>query len=270
MYWIQKRLLSQNFLTNRKLVKQLIRDSSISSDDLVLEIGAGKGIITTELLNVSKKVWAIELDANLHENLGKNIGSHENLKLILGNILDITLPAEPYKVFANIPFSISGDVIRKLLQAENSPSDAYLVFQAEASSKFVPNTSSNTMAAILYYPWWNIKVVHKFNRPDFTPQPKIDSVLLHLQPRLMPLLSKSLKIIYQDFVTFHFIHDRHAKFIPPDEWLKIFNSFINNSSPEKLKSISGSFAKLQSEQRNLQKIHRSRTDKNWRKFKLKK
>lgn len=121
MYWLHKRLLSQNFLCNRQLVKQLIRDSSIGKNDTVLEIGAGQGIITQELLEASKQVLAIELDAKLLQDLRHKFMRIANLTLIQGNFLETPLPNQPYKVFSNIPFSITGEVIRKLLQSPNPP-----------------------------------------------------------------------------------------------------------------------------------------------------
>lgn len=269
MYWVRKRLLSQNFLINRKLVKQLIRSSSISPHDLVLEIGPGQGIITEELLEVALEVIAIELDRKLFEKLQLKFGQNSRLKLSQGNFLETPLPLRPYKVFSNIPFSITGEVVRKLLQATNSPTDCYLVVQSEAASKFIHNSSSNTMAATLYYPWWDIHIDHRFQRSDFSPSPRVDIVLLHIQPRQTPLVPSTQKSFYQDFVTYHFTRDRFAKYAPASQWLKLFNRFTTASGPKKLKSIQGAYATLQQEQRNLQKIHRTRTDHNWRKFRQK-
>lgn len=269
MYWVRKRLLSQNFLVNRKLVKQLIRSSSISPTDLVLEIGPGHGIITEELLQVTLEVVAIELDRKLFEKLQLKFGQNSQLRLSLGNFLDTPLPTRPYKVFSNIPFSITGEVVRKLLRATNPPADCYLVVQSEAASKFIHNSGSNTMATTLYYPWWNIHIDHRFQRSDFSPNPRVDTVLLHIQPRQTPLVPNTQKSFYQDFVAYHFTRDRFAKYVPASQWLKLFNHFTTVSDPEKLKSIQGAFVALQQEQRKLQKIHRTRTDHNWKKFRQK-
>jgi len=266
MYWVQKRLLSQNFLIDRKLVKQLIRNSSISTNDLVLEIGPGQGIITEELLGVAKEVIAVELDRKLFEKLELKFGQNSQLKLSQGNFLATPLPTSPYKVFSNIPFSITGYVVRKLLQATNPPTDCYLVVQSEAASKFIYNSGSNTMAATLYYPWWDIHINHRFQRSDFSPNPKVNVVLLHIQPRSFPFISSSQKSLYLDFVAYHFTRDRFAKFAPASQWLKMFKHFTTASDPEKLKPIQGAFAALQQEQRMLQKIHRTRTDHNWKKY----
>ena len=134
------------------------------------------------------------------------------------------------------------------------------VIAVELDRQLFEKLHSNTMAAILYYPWWNIHIVHHFHRSDFSPHPRVDSVLLHIQSRQTALIPSSQKNLYQDFVAYHFTRDRFAKHIPASQWLKLFNHFTTASNPEKLKSIQGTFAALQQEQQNLQKNHRTRTD----------
>ena len=204
MYWLRKRLLSQNFLINRQLVTKLVRSSSISPSDTVLEIGSGRGIITHELLKITPHVIAIEKDPRFT--------THPQ------DFLTYPLPQTPYKVFANIPFSITGAIVRKLLQDANPPKDCYLIMQAEAAAKFLVHPKANTLAAILYYPFWDIKIIYRFARTDFSPIPAVDSVLVHFTPRSL-VANKSG---YQDFIAYEFTHNKFAKFVPPTQWLKLF------------------------------------------------
>jgi len=246
MYWLRRRLFSQNFFSNRELISKLIRDSFISSSDTVLDIGAGSGVITRELLKVTPHVIAIEKDSRFTNNPQ--------------DFLTFPLPAHPYKVFANIPFSITADIIRKLLQSSHPPSDCYLIIQAEAARKFIINTQANTMSAMLYYPWWKIQITYKFSRSDFQPAPKVNSVLLHIQPRPKPMVPMWQKYDYLDFITYNFIHNSKAKFISPSQWLSRLK--VDNLH----RTYSGSYTKLLKQQDRLQKIHRTRVDKNWRMF----
>lgn len=220
MYWLRKRLLSQNFLVNRKLVKQLVRDSSISPSDTVLEIGSGTGIITRELLQITPHVIPIEKDPKLT--------NHPQ------DFLTFPLPKTPYKVFSNIPFSITGAIVRKLLQAPNPPSNCYLIMQAEAAAKFITHPKANTLAAILYYPFWDIKIIHHFARTDFSPTPAVDSVLVRFTPRSLV----TNKQAYHDFIAHSFTHNKFAKFVPPAQWLKLF-------ARHNPKISRGAFARLQ-------------------------
>ena len=206
MYKVRQSHLSQNFLHNRELVKQLVRSTSISPSDTVLEIGSGRGIITRELLKVTPHITAIEKDPRFTKRPQ--------------DFLTYTLPQVPYKVFANIPFSITGAIVRKLLLAPNPPSDCYLIMQAEAAAKFIIHPKTNTLAAILYYPFWDIRIIHRFAKTDFSPTPAVDCVLLRLTYRPTPLVSN--RTAYQDFVAHSFTHNKFAKFVPPVQWLKLF------------------------------------------------
>ena len=257
MYSLQRKLHSQNFLVNRELVKRLVRDSSIAPQDTVLEIGAGRGIITQELVIAAKEIIALEIDRELVGRLRTRFKGISNLQLIEGDFLDFRLPQQPYKVFASIPFSITGEIVRKLLQSAHPPADCYLVVQTEAADKFTIHPESNTMAAMLYYPWWDIQITHTFRRVDFAPAPQVDCVLLHCQPRSALLIGEEKKAAYFDFVAYQFMHGFSAKYISPSRWLKLFM----HHDP---RITWGSFAELQRQQSRLSKIHRTRTDKNWK------
>ena len=118
-YKQRRKLYSQNNLVNPKLVAKLIRLSSIDKKDAVLEIGSGKGIITSELVKTAEKVIAVELDEKLCLYLKTRFQNVNNFELHLENFLDFALPPYSYKVFSNIPFIITADVIRKLTSDKN-------------------------------------------------------------------------------------------------------------------------------------------------------
>lgn len=260
----QRELLSQNFLWNRELVNKLIRNSSISQNDSVLEIGAGMGIITEQLLGVCRKLTAIEADQQLHSYLKKRLPIDPNFSLLPCDFLDYPLPQSgPFKVFSNIPFSITGEIIKKLLFSQNSPTDSYLVMQREAAKKFIVNNCHNTMLAVIFYPFFDIKIIHNFQRTDFKPIPKIDSCLIRLAKRSSPLIEYSLLSSYRDFIAYFFSRDRSATSLSPEEWRNRFRVFLKESDLQAQKKVKGSFSKWQGEEQKLSKIHRTRTDKDW-------
>jgi 16S rRNA A1518/A1519 N6-dimethyltransferase RsmA/KsgA/DIM1 with predicted DNA glycosylase/AP lyase activity len=261
----RRQLLAQHFLWNRQLVDRLVRASSISSRDLVLEIGPGRGILTQVLLQAAARVIAVELDENLCEALRQKLGHHRNLVLVRGDCLALALPREPYKVFANIPFNITGDIVRKLLQSDDPPSDCYLLMQTEAAGKFLPNDRHNSLAALLYYPWWEMRVTHHFQRADFIPRPRVDTLLLQIARRSAPLLGVRQKALYQNYLADCFGRDPHAGRRAPDRFLSAFRSFSQDAGRGRLWAMRGAFARLQGQQQRLTKIHRTRTDRNWRK-----
>ena len=260
MFKTARKLLSQNFLWSRELVGRLIRDSSISQNDVVLEIGPGYGIITEQLLAVCKKLTAVEIDQRFVPFLKRKFSMLPSFHLVSNDFLANPLPpSEPFKIFSNIPFSITGEIVKKLLFAKNPPVDSYLVVQKEAAEKFIANKCRNTMLAILFYPWFNVRVVHEFEKKDFKPVPRINSSLMRLEMRSSPLLSKSLESSYRDFIVYRFGRERLASVVSPFEWLARFDGFIKKRDPRMLNRIRGSFTLWQAEERKLSKIHRTRT-----------
>lgn len=114
-------LLSQHFLESPRLALKLIGHSNLKKRDLVLDIGAGSGVITIALAKRVREVWAIEPDHQTAEKLRRNLQKYhiENVRVIEQNFLQLELPTKPYKVFANPPFHLSAEILYKLLDLEN-------------------------------------------------------------------------------------------------------------------------------------------------------
>lgn len=200
MYKLRRNRLSQNFLRSPKLVKRLIGRSSIANSDLVIEIGPGKGVITTFLIERAKTVIAIEQDPVLYSWLTKQFRHRPNFNIIYGDFLSFQLPEESYKVFANIPFSIEGKIIRKLIDAPNPPEDCYLILRKEVAERLA-GVPRNGQFSILHKPWFQFEIFHRFRRSDFFPKPRVESVMLRFLKRPYPLLPESEKLHFQQFVT---------------------------------------------------------------------
>lgn len=286
---------SQNFLKDKKLTESLLNKSSIQKTDVVYEIGAGQGIITTELIKGSGKVVAFEIDGNLFNKLSDRFKDEKLIELRLGNFLDYPLPNQPYKVFSNIPFNITSAIIKKLTQSPNPPEDVYLIVQQEASSKFIgkPEEKVNSLLSILIKLNFNITIFHKFNREDFFPKPNVDVVMLRIQKLDRPLIPIQDTHLFYDFVTYAFsqfkpnilqglskvidknkvielAHKTHfLTNLKPSEldfahWLILFDTFVKTSSITQKRIVQGSFKRLQLQQTTLQKINRTRNDRNWK------
>lgn len=198
MYNIRRKLLSQNFLYNRKLVEQLVERSSLGKQDLVVEIGPGKGIITHSLVKKAGHVVAVELDAQWYRHIQHIFAEVDNLTLYHADILSHPLPRLPYKVFANIPFAIEGKVIRKLLDDQNPPQDCYLVVMRELAHRLI--LQNGTMFSAMYTPWFEFSIVHRFSPTDFTPTPSVQAVLFRFVKKTLPLLPFKHKSQYQKFI----------------------------------------------------------------------
>lgn len=178
---------SQNFLHSRKLVSQLIERSSIDGDDVVIEIGPGKGIITEELADRSRHVISVEKDPHHADILRRRFSDRPNVTIFAVDFLDFPLPETQYKVFANIPFRITTAIVSKLTTGLAPPSDAYLTVQREAAAK-IAGLNGESMMSVSMKPWFDMTIEHEFRRRDFVPQPSVESVLLRIRRRDEPTI----------------------------------------------------------------------------------
>ena len=172
--------LSQHFLRSPRVALMLIGHSNLKKRDLVVEIGAGSGVITSALAHRVREVVAIEPDkvtaAKLRENLAKR--GIDNVKVVEKEFKDYTLPSEPYKVFANPPFHISSEIVHKLIEADNPPEAFYLILQKQFALKLLNTdrhyTSQLGREVIQKYV---TKIRYPLKPTDFTPPPNVPTVL---------------------------------------------------------------------------------------------
>jgi 23S rRNA (adenine-N6)-dimethyltransferase len=199
----QKVRLSQNFLKSANLVSALIHASSIGPGDTVLEIGAGRGIITAGLARIARKVIAIEKDPSLAMQLREQFQTDRNVVVVEKDFLQYQICDQDFKVFANIPYNITSDILRKLLYTAPMPKEAYLILQKEAAAK-VAGTPIENQFSVLAKPWFSFQIVRQFRRTDFDPVPGVDSVLLCIKKRSPPLIGEGDIDSYRRFIQYGF------------------------------------------------------------------
>lgn len=112
--------VSQNFLTGRAVIRRILDQAALSKTDHVVEIGPGKGHITAALAQRCGRVSAVELDGRLYERLCRTFPAGGPVRLYHQDFLTWPLPKSDYVVFANIPFSITSAILRRLTQGQPS------------------------------------------------------------------------------------------------------------------------------------------------------
>jgi len=197
--------VSQNFLTSKKTIDRLIRKTSIGANDHVIEIGPGKGHITDALLRRCKKLSAVELDGNLYRKLLIKYSTEPgSLKLHHHDFLKWSLPqSSDYKVFANIPFCRTTDIVRKLTESTNPPQEAWLVMEKGAAKRFIGMPQEN-LRSLPPKPQFDINIIYHFKRDDFHPAPNVDVVMLHLKRKSISDVSVFEQRKYQNFISNYF------------------------------------------------------------------
>ena len=280
---------SQNFLNNKKLISDLIRESNICKDDIVLEIGGGRGIITEQLIEVCREVYVIEYDFGLYKKLKDKFSSINNIKIIYGDFLEFELPMQyKYKVFSNIPYNITAAILSKLTFADNPPDDIYIILQKEAAEKYAGKPyGGESMRSLLLKPYYKFEIIRNLKRTDFTPVPSVDSVFLHVGKRENTLVRKDKEDLYSDFIAYifsntgddiksrckHIFSYRQFKRLSIDigfkmtdsptclrfdQWLKVFQYFLIGVSDEKKKLVNNKYSRLMKEQNKIDKVYRVR------------
>ncbi len=207
--------LSQHFLRRGATAARLVHGTSISSADLVVEIGAGRGALTLPLSQRAGRLLAIEIDSVLAGQLASRFHQRSSdtrarrVEVINADFLAMPLPAMPYKAFGNVPFSVTTEIVRKLTHAANPPSDAWLVVQREAAHRFcgAPYVRES-LASLRLKPWWHVEISDRLRRVDFDPPPSVESVLLWLYRRDRPLLHDAEARIYLRLVEQSFADSR--------------------------------------------------------------
>lgn len=186
-------------MTSRKIIDRLLRITDITKIDDILEIGAGKGHITRALIDKCNFVTAVEYDRYLYKRLIEEFGEISNIKLINKDFLQTQLPKSQYKVFSNIPFSITTDIMRKLTQSDNPPIETWLVMEKGAAKRFCGKPTDN-LQSLLLKPFYDLKIKYYFAKQDFHPSPSVDSVLLHISKKSNPDIDFSGRKYYYNFI----------------------------------------------------------------------
>ncbi len=184
-----KKSLGQNFLKSEIALRKIIEAGEISPNDTILEIGPGRGALTEKLLAYSSQLIAVEKDNALCEMLKtkyqKQVAEGKFI-LVNGNILDFDIEsykpkAKTYKLVANIPYNITGAILKKFLTAENQPEGMVLMVQHEVAKRIVASDKKESILSISVKAYGEPKMIMKVPARYFSPAPKVDSAVIAIK-----------------------------------------------------------------------------------------
>jgi len=178
-----KKSLGQHFLVDRNLLVVIERLASLSSDDVVLEVGPGLGVLTTFLADRVRHVHAIELDRRLEAPLGDALDGRTNVGLVFGDALAVDLGAldpPPSKLVANLPYNVATPLVAETLIGVPTLGSWCVMVQREVADRFFaePGTKAYGAVSVLVRLHARRTGLHPVSRTVFRPPPNVDSALV--------------------------------------------------------------------------------------------
>jgi len=173
----------QNFLISEKVYDQIIAAADITPNDTVLEIGPGLGFLTSKLLDKAKKVIAVESDRRLLpilENI-KLVSPH--LEIVNQDILQFPTENLPigYKLVGNIPYYITGKIIKQFITVMNPPSKMVFLLQREVAERICAIAGSHSLLSLSVQYYGTPQIKGRVNAGKFFPKPKVDSAIIAIE-----------------------------------------------------------------------------------------
>jgi 23S rRNA (adenine-N6)-dimethyltransferase len=197
---VRRRVLSQNFLVDRRAIDTLVDGSGVADGDLVIDIGAGNGLISQALARRGAKVVAIERDPALADRLRAKFATWPAVTVVEADVLTTPLPSEPFRVVANIPFGITTKILRRLLEDGGRLVRADVIVQAEVARKRGTG-GRGTLLNACWEPWFEFATGARIPATAFRPRPRVDAAVLIVARRDPPLLGPASRRDYTAFVT---------------------------------------------------------------------
>lgn len=212
-----KKSLGQNFLNSKTVAQEIVRSALLLSSDTVLEIGPGKGFLTAELLKTGARIIAVEKDDRLIPYLQEKFADEiakGKFTLIHDDITNFEprtygLTAGMYKIIANIPYYLTGHIIRIFLETTHTPERMILMVQKEVADRIVARDHKESILSIAVKAYGTPRIVKKVPARYFTPAPNVDSAVLAIeQISNTRFADPKTKQLFFDIVKTGFAHKR--------------------------------------------------------------
>jgi 16S rRNA (adenine1518-N6/adenine1519-N6)-dimethyltransferase len=177
--------LGQNFLADPNLLDAIVRDAGLSSADVVMEVGAGEGVLTERLAAVASHVHTVEIDRRLEESLA-SVAALSNVDLHWGDAMDLDLTAlepAPTAMVANLPYSVATPLILRTTWELPSLRGWTVMVQREIADRLRAGPGSRTYGApsALVQLACEVELLRTVDPAVFRPRPRVESAILRLR-----------------------------------------------------------------------------------------
>jgi 16S rRNA (adenine1518-N6/adenine1519-N6)-dimethyltransferase len=177
--------LGQNFLSDPNLLDAIVRDAEVGADDVVLEIGAGEGVLSERLAAVAGRVHVVEIDRGLEAAL-EPLAARPNVDLHWGDAMKLDLTAldpVPTAVVSNLPYAVATPVILRTIDELPSVQRWTVMVQREIADRLraAPGSRTHGSPSVVAQLACEVRLVRKVDPAVFRPRPRVDSAILGLR-----------------------------------------------------------------------------------------
>ena len=189
-----KKSLGQNFLVDRRIVSRIIAAADLAPNDIALEIGPGRGILTRPIAERSASLTAVELDDNLAAALTSEFAAHPHVRIVHADARQVDIPSlvpprAPYKLIANLPYYAAQPIIRRFLEAERKPSVMVVMVQREVARSMTAAPGDMSLLSVATQLYGKPRIVASVPPRAFRPAPKVTSAVVRIDVYEQPALA---------------------------------------------------------------------------------
>ena len=187
--------LSQNFLVDRDVLEAIVDAADVNGNSHVLEVGAGTGVLTRELVQRAEKVVAVEVDTRAVPLLQETVGEAKNLRLLTADVMRLTPtqlagalgqgPSGPlrYDIVANLPYHLTSHFLQHFLEFPLPPRTFTLLLQREVAERIAAEPGDMSLLALSVQVYGEPTIVATVPKTAFWPVPTVDSAILRIDRR---------------------------------------------------------------------------------------
>lgn len=208
-----KKALGQNFLIDNNIISKILNLLNVTENDLIIEIGPGRGALTSQLINLPARLLCIELDTDMHLYLDKY--ESENCQIIYNDILQVNLLKilEDYEynnlyIIGNLPYYITSPIIEHLILSKINIQEMYFMVQKEVAQRFTAKCGSKDFGYMSLFIQYYYDAYYEIDvgRNSFNPIPNVDSAVIRLARKETDYILNTIE--YFAFLKKAFAHKR--------------------------------------------------------------
>ncbi|MGB9663298.1 MAG: 16S rRNA (adenine(1518)-N(6)/adenine(1519)-N(6))-dimethyltransferase RsmA [Ignavibacteria bacterium] len=208
-----KKRLGQHFLIDKNIIRKIVEAFSPSNNDLILEIGPGKGALTEELIKYSKNIIVVEIDKELIEELKLKF---PEVRVIYRDILDCDFSKDffetKFRIIGNLPYYITSQILFKIFNSYKNIIDVLIMIQKEVAQRIVApkGTKDYGILSVFSQFYAEPKILFNVSKNVFYPKPDVNSSIIHLKMKTKIVLNEEEEKYFRQVVKTSFNQRRKA------------------------------------------------------------